>query len=148
MSSAGGGKKFLRRAARTGQEMGREFATLITNAFGLIAALAWSDAIKAIFDKLAKFKYWPFSGPVMFAVLITVLAYVATVTVGRLSKDSCTKMCAPDDPQATLAPTMAPTMAPTSAPTTSSPTFGPTSSPTFGPTSRNPSQAPVSVAPK
>ena len=116
------GKQVLRRAVQTGGEMSREFATLITNAFGLIAALAWSDAIKAIFDKLAKFKYWPFSGPVMFAVLITIMAYVATVTVGRFVKDSCTKVCPPDEkPKPTTSAPPAATPAATSAVTTPPP---------------------------
>ena len=109
------GKDVLRKAAKTGAAMGVEFATLITNAFGLIAALAWSDAIKAIFDKLGKLKYWPFSGPVMFAVLITVMAYVATVTLGRLSKDSCTKLCTDDKPTSTPSP-RTPTPGPSSSP--------------------------------
>jgi hypothetical protein len=113
-------KEALRKAVQTGADMSREFATLITNAFGLIAALAWSDAIKAIFDKLGKLKYWPFSGPVMFAVLITIMAYVATVTVGRFVKDSCTKVCPPEEPKATRTPRPG-----TSPPTTSSPTSSP-----------------------
>lgn len=94
----------LRKATKAGYEVSKEFATLITNAFGLIAALAWSDAIKAIFDKLGTFKWWPFSGPVMFAMLITLMAYAATMTVGKLSKDTCTKICPETKPKATDAP--------------------------------------------
>jgi uncharacterized membrane protein len=56
----------------------------MTAAFGLVAALAWNDAIQALFTAIfgeagglaAKFFY---------AVLITVVVVVVTIRLGRLS---------------------------------------------------------------
>jgi len=62
------------------------FASLITAAFGLVAALAWNDtikaAIKAIFgteDDLV--------GMLVYAVIVTVIAVIMTLLISRsLSK--------------------------------------------------------------
>ena len=57
-------------------------ATLMTTAFGLIAALAWNEAIKAII-----LAYFPpqsgITGLLIYAILITIIAVVATVLIGR-----------------------------------------------------------------
>jgi hypothetical protein len=57
-------------------------ATLITTAFGLIAALAWNEAIRAII-----LAYFPpqsgITGLIIYAVLITILAVIATVLIAR-----------------------------------------------------------------
>lgn len=71
----------------------KNVASLITNAFGLIAALAWSDAIKGLLKGLGTFSQWPFAGPFIQAVLVTAVAYFVSVTVGKLSPASCTKLC-------------------------------------------------------
>ncbi len=57
-------------------------ATLMTTAFGLIAALAWNEAIKAIILQLFP-KGDGITGLVIYAVLITIIAVVATVIIGR-----------------------------------------------------------------
>ncbi len=59
--------------------------TLMTTAFGLVAALAWNEAIQALFaailpqggDLAAKFLY---------AVIVTVMVVLITVRPGRLAK--------------------------------------------------------------
>lgn len=57
-------------------------STLMTTAFGLIAALAWNEAIKAII-----LLYLPkgdgITGLLVYAVLITIIAVVATILIGR-----------------------------------------------------------------
>lgn len=57
-------------------------ATLMTTAFGLIAALAWNEAIKAII-----LTFFPqqdgITGLLIYAVLITIIAVIATVLIGR-----------------------------------------------------------------
>ncbi len=57
-------------------------ATLITTAFGLIAALAWNSAITAIVNL-----YFPagsgITGLVIYAVLITIIAVIATLLIAR-----------------------------------------------------------------
>ncbi len=57
-------------------------ATLMTTAFGLIAALAWNEAIKAII--LAYFpKQSGITGLLVYAILITIIAVIATVIIAR-----------------------------------------------------------------
>lgn len=57
-------------------------ATLITTAFGLIAALAWNSAITAVVNI-----YFPagsgITGLVIYAVLITIIAVIATLLIAR-----------------------------------------------------------------
>ncbi|MGB9937799.1 MAG: DUF5654 family protein [Methanobacterium sp.] len=57
-------------------------ATLMTTAFGLIAALAWNEAIKAVI-----LQYFPkgdgITGLLIYAVLITIIAVIATIIIGR-----------------------------------------------------------------
>jgi membrane protein YdbS with pleckstrin-like domain len=57
-------------------------ATLMTTAFGLIAALAWNEAIRAVI-----LAYFPpqsgITGLFIYAVLITILAVVATLLIAR-----------------------------------------------------------------
>ena len=58
-------------------------ATLVTTAFGLIAALAWNSAITAIVNL-----YFPagngINGLLIYAVLITIIAVIVTLIIGRL----------------------------------------------------------------
>ena len=59
-----------------------KIAALITAAFGLVAALAWNDAIKAIFKEI--FGTADAIGPMlMYAIIITVIAVILTLTVAR-----------------------------------------------------------------
>ncbi|WP_414469724.1 DUF5654 family protein [Methanobacterium sp. ACI-7] len=57
-------------------------ATLMTTAFGLIAALAWNEAIKAII-----LQFFPkgdgLTGLLIYAILITIIAVIATIIIGR-----------------------------------------------------------------
>jgi hypothetical protein len=57
-------------------------ATLMTTAFGLIAALAWNEAIKAIILQLFP-KGDGITGLLIYAVIITIIAVVATILIGR-----------------------------------------------------------------
>lgn len=57
-------------------------ATLMTTAFGLIAALAWNEAIKAII-----LLYIPkgdgVTGLLVYAIIITIIAVIATIIIAR-----------------------------------------------------------------
>jgi len=57
-------------------------AALMTTAFGLIAALAWNDAIRAVI-----LAYFPgqsgITGLFIYAVLITIIAVIATLLIAR-----------------------------------------------------------------
>jgi len=57
-------------------------ATLITTAFGLIAALAWNEAIKAIILQFLP-KGSDLWGLLIYAVVITIIAVVATILIAR-----------------------------------------------------------------
>ncbi|MBQ8179320.1 MAG: hypothetical protein IJ026_02590 [Candidatus Methanomethylophilaceae archaeon] len=62
------------------------FAALITAAFGLVAALAWNDTIKAAI-KLAFPNDGDLWGMLVYAVIVTVLAVVMTMLISKsLSK--------------------------------------------------------------
>lgn len=64
------------------KEVIEKLAALITAAFGLIAALAWNGAIKAIF--LEVFGEAEGLGPMLvYAVIITVIAVLATIWIAR-----------------------------------------------------------------
>ncbi len=59
-----------------------KIAALITAAFGLVAALAWNDAIKAIFKEI--FGTQSAIGPMLiYAIVVTIAAVVLTIIVAR-----------------------------------------------------------------
>ncbi len=70
-------------------EVIEKIAALITAAFGLIAALAWNDAIKAIFKQV--FGSADAIGPmVTYAVIVTVIAVLATIWIGKVADNAKT----------------------------------------------------------
>ena len=59
-----------------------KISALVTAAFGLVAALAWNDAIKTIFKEV--FGESNTIGPmVLYAVIVTIIAVVLTIVVAR-----------------------------------------------------------------
>ena len=59
-----------------------KIAALITAAFGLVAALAWNDAIKAIFKEI--FGEADAIGPMLlYAIIVTIAAVILTIIVAR-----------------------------------------------------------------
>ena len=64
------------------QEVLDKIAALITAAFGLVAALAWNDAIEAVFKEI--FGTADAVGPMLvYAVIITIIAVILTIIVAR-----------------------------------------------------------------
>ena len=64
------------------QEILDKIAALVTAAFGLVAALAWNDAIKLLFKEL--FGTQEQVGPmIVYAIFITVIAVILTIIVAR-----------------------------------------------------------------
>lgn len=63
-------------------EVKEKLAALIVAAFGLVAALAWNDTIKAIFKAV-------FGAPdtlaamVVYSVVVTIIAIYATIKIGQ-----------------------------------------------------------------
>jgi len=63
------------------KEIINKISSLITAAFAFVAALAWNDAIKNAIVSLHLEKY----GPLLYAILVTIIAVVASVWVGRIA---------------------------------------------------------------
>ncbi|MDA3836892.1 MAG: DUF5654 family protein [Nanoarchaeota archaeon] len=68
------------------------FTLLITGAFGLIAALAWNDAIKALFvgpcgtEGAGALCELSAGGPWVYAVVVTIIAVLATIWIGKVAE--------------------------------------------------------------
>jgi len=62
------------------------FTALITAAFGLVAALAWNEAIKAAVALVIKTDNGAVWGLVVYAVLVTILAVVMVIIITRSAK--------------------------------------------------------------
>ena len=59
-----------------------KIAALVTAAFGLVAALAWNEAIKAIFKEI--FGTADAVGPMLiYAIVVTIIAVILTILVAR-----------------------------------------------------------------
>lgn len=67
-----------------------KLAALITAAFGLVAALAWNDAIKALFvgpcgaENAGALCALSAGGPWVYALVITIIAVIATIWIGKV----------------------------------------------------------------
>ncbi|MBQ8643614.1 MAG: hypothetical protein IJ469_03030 [Candidatus Methanomethylophilaceae archaeon] len=63
------------------------FASLITAAFGLVAALAWNDTIKLAVKMLFPTDSGEIYSMIVYALIVTVLAVIMTLFISRsLSK--------------------------------------------------------------
>jgi hypothetical protein len=63
-------------------EIIEKIAALITAAFGLVAALAWNAAIQQWFTD----NFPPgTAGPWLYAIIITIVAVVITIWIGRIA---------------------------------------------------------------
>ena len=71
------------------QEILDKIAALITAAFGLVAALAWNDAIKLLFKEI--FGTQDQVGPmILYALVVTVIAVILTIIVARAASKAKT----------------------------------------------------------
>ncbi len=61
-----------------------KLSTLITSAFGLVAALAWNAAIQKIFTTLFG-SISELYAEILYAVSVTVIAVIVTIYVGRIA---------------------------------------------------------------
>ncbi len=67
------------------REIVEKMSTLVTAAFGLVAALAWNDAIKAVFNKVFE-NSDHIPAMLSYAVLATVLAVIITLWIGKVAE--------------------------------------------------------------
>lgn len=67
------------------KEIVEKLSILITSAFGLVAALAWNSAIQEIF-KVFFGEASSITAMVSYATIITIVAVIATVWIGKVSE--------------------------------------------------------------
>ncbi len=73
-------------------EVMEKMAALIVSAFGLVAALAWNDAIRSLFKGPCGTKgagslcSLSSGGPWIYAILVTILAVASTIWIGKLEE--------------------------------------------------------------
>jgi len=64
-------------------EILEKLSTLVTAGFGLVAALAWNDAIKAVFAHFFPKPADNIAALVGYALVITILVVIVTIQLGR-----------------------------------------------------------------
>ena len=73
------------RAGKLGKEYFKTITTMLTSAFGLVAALAWNDLIKKMIDQYIS----PGSGVIsqfLYAILVTTLVVIITIELGKIAQ--------------------------------------------------------------
>lgn len=74
------------------KEILEKMSALITAAFGLVAALAWNDAIKALFvgpcdsESAGLLCAMSSGGPWIYAIFVTILAVLLTVWIAKATQ--------------------------------------------------------------
>ena len=68
-------------------EVIEKMAALATAAFGLVAALAWNEAIQAIFRKVFGTAD-SIAAMVTYAIIVTIIAVVITIQIGNAAERS------------------------------------------------------------
>jgi len=72
-------------------EVKEKLVALVTAAFGLVAALAWNDAIRALFvgpcgtEGAGALCYFSSGGPWIYAIAVTIIAVFATVQISKFA---------------------------------------------------------------
>jgi len=64
-----------------------KIAALITAAFGLVAALAWNEAIKAIFKEIFG-SAEAITPMLIYAIVVTIAAVILTIVVARAASNA------------------------------------------------------------
>ena len=60
-----------------------KISALMTAAFGLVAALAWNDTIKAIFAEVFG-EQSNIAAMTVYAIVVTIIAVLVTIQIGKL----------------------------------------------------------------
>jgi len=74
------------------KDMIEKLAALITAAFGLVAASAWNEAIKALFvgpcgsEGAGALCALSSGGPWVYAIIVTILAVIATIWISKVAE--------------------------------------------------------------
>ena len=71
------------------KEVTEKLAALATAAFGLVAALAWNDAIRSLFvgpcgaENAGALCAFSAGGPWIYAIFVTIIAVLAAIWIGK-----------------------------------------------------------------
>ena len=76
---------FIKEVIIMQKEVIEKVAALITAAFGLVAALAWNEAIQEIF-RLVFGEQSGVWAMIFYAVVVTIIAVVVTIWIGRVAE--------------------------------------------------------------
>ena len=68
------------------KEVIEKIAALVTAAFGLIAALAWNNAIQSLFAEGGILYFLAKGGIWIYAIAVTVIAIIVTMWIGRITE--------------------------------------------------------------
>lgn len=66
------------------QEVLKQLLALATSAFGLVAALAWNEAIQALVNEYLSFGGSGLVSKLIYAIIITVFVVLVTVNLTRI----------------------------------------------------------------
>ena len=67
-----------------GKEVIKTVITLVTTAFGLVAGLAWNDAIQKLIDSVMGAGD-ALTGLFIYAIVVTIIAVVVTIILARIA---------------------------------------------------------------
>jgi len=70
---------------KTRREFEEKTITLILGGFGLVAALAWNEAIKSLFETFFK-KNSELIGKFVYAIIVTVVVVIISIRLQKISK--------------------------------------------------------------
>ena len=82
------GEEVKEEASRLEREMRERIAGYLVGAFGLVAGLAWNDAIKSLIEYLFPLKQNSVAAKFAYAIAITFVLVVVTMYIVRIFKKS------------------------------------------------------------
>ena len=65
-----------------------KMVTLLTAAFGLVAALAWNEAIKSLFAEGGPLYFMAAGGVWAYAIVVTIIAVFVTIWIAKVAEKS------------------------------------------------------------
>lgn len=77
--------KPLEEIKKTEREFREKAVTLILGGFGLVAALAWNEAIKSLFETFFE-KSNELIGKFVYAIIVTVIVVVVSIRLKKISE--------------------------------------------------------------
>lgn len=80
-------KKIFEEIKKTKDATKEKMVTLILAGFGLVAALAWNDAIQTLFNSLFP-KNQEIIGKFLYAFLITIIVVIISLQLQKISKEN------------------------------------------------------------